>query len=379
MSSVLLLTTVHPRTDTRIFIKEAQTLASSLSHKVFLMVADGKGHIDEEQGRVSIHDLGDLGHGRLRRMLRGPWRAFFAIMKIKPVIVHFHDPELIPLGILLKMMGYKVIYDVHEDVPRQILSKYYLHWILRKPIAWVISVVEWIGASSYNAIVSATPKISERFSAVKVVTVQNFPLASELIPSIPILYSERPKSFVYVGVISSIRGATEMILAFEHLKDIHDAKLELAGEFIPSNLEHELRKLPEWNSVNYHGLVSRECVAKIMGGGRAGLATLHPTINYIDSYPIKMFEYMSASLPVIASDFPLWRQIIEGAGCGLLVDPMVPSSIADAMRWILEHPQEAEAMGQRGRQAVMREYNWDAEGVKLIELYRKVLKIIDIG
>lgn len=373
MSTVLLLTTVHPRTDTRIFIKEAQTLASKLNHKVVLMVADGKGNVDEGQGRVSIHDLGDFGVGRLGRMLRGPWRAFFAIIKIKPIIVHFHDPELIPLGILLKIIGCKVIYDVHEDVPRQIMSKYYLPLLIRKPISWIISAVEWIGASSFNAIVTATPKITERFSAVKVVTVQNFPILSELIPPESILYSERPKSFVYVGVIASIRGAVEMVRSLEHLKDIHNAKLELAGNFSPSSLEHELRKLPEWVSVNFYGEVSRVQVAKIMGGVRAGLVTLHPTINYLDSYPIKMFEYMSAGLPVIASDFPLWRQIIDGAGCGLLVDPIDTKSIATAMRWILEHPEEAETMGKRGRQAVMREYNWELESTKLLQAYQELL------
>ena len=95
MATLLHLTTVHRRSDTRILIKEAQTLASSLPHKVLLMVADGKGDVDEEDGRVSIHDLGRLDGGRLHRALVGPWRALLAIRSIKPDIVHFHDPELI--------------------------------------------------------------------------------------------------------------------------------------------------------------------------------------------------------------------------------------------------------------------------------------------
>jgi len=109
------------------------------------MVADGEGNVDEKQGRVSIHDLGRLGGGHFGRMSLGPWRSFFAICRIKPDIVHFHDPELIPLGILLKVIGYKVIYDVHEDVPRMVLSRQWLPWIMRKPVAWFTSGIEWLG------------------------------------------------------------------------------------------------------------------------------------------------------------------------------------------------------------------------------------------
>jgi glycosyltransferase involved in cell wall biosynthesis len=373
VATICHLTTAHPRSDVRIFIKEARTLASSLPHKVLLVVSDGKGNVDEKQGGVSIHDLGNLGDGRLSRMLRGPWMAFFAISKIRPDIVHFHDPELLPLGLLLKVMGYKVIYDVHEDSPRQTLSKHYLRLGIRKPVARFISAVEWFGAKAFNAVVPATPKIAERFPARKTVTIQNFPIATELLRPARTPYIERRQSFAYVGVIARIRGAEEMVRGFELLGDIPGARLDLAGSFSPDALGDTVRGMPGWMKVNYHGQVARERVAELLCGARAGLVTLHPTVNYLDSYPVKMFEYMSAGLPVIASDFPLWREIIDGAGCGLLVDPLNPKAIAEAVRWVLEHPAEAEAMGERGKQAVSQRYNWNIESGKLISLYKKVL------
>lgn len=373
MATILHLTTVHSRADVRIFVKEARTLASNLPHKVLLMVADGKGNVDEEQGRVSIHDLGNLGGGRLGRMLRGPWRAFFAICKIKPAIVHFHDPELLPLGLLLKVIGYKVIYDVHEDVPLQTFSKHWIPKFIRYPVALTMGALEWVAAKSFDAMVPATPKIAERFPTKKTVVVQNFPIGAELVARSTIPYEQRALSFAYVGGIATIRGAIEMTSAFDCLHDITGARLELAGEFSPSNLEDTLRALPGWVLVHYHGQVSRAQVARILGGVRAGVVLFHPLPNHIDAQPNKMFEYMSAGLPVIASDFPLWRRIIGGAGCGLLVDPLSLKAIAEAMRWILDHPVEAEAMGRRGRQAVERTYNWDAEAVKLSSLYKKLL------
>jgi hypothetical protein len=375
MATILHLTTVHPRFELRSHIKEAQTLASSLPHKVLVMVADGKGNVNEGQGLVSVHDIGALCVGRLGRMLRGSWRAFFAIRRIKPAIVHFHDPELIMLGVLLNVVGYKVIYDVHEDVPRQTLSKDYLPSAIRKPLSWVISAVEWIGAMAFNAIVPATPKIAERFPARKTVTIQNFPIESELLRPASIPCAERQPSFVYAGGIAKTRGAVEMVRALELLSDIPGARLDLAGTFSPHTLADMLQALPGWRSVHFHGQVSRAQVAQIMGGVRAGLVLFHPLPNHMEAQPIKMFEYMSAGLPVIASDFPLWRRIIGGAACGLLVDPLNSKAIADAMRWILKHPAEAEAMGRRGRQAVGLTYNWDAEAPKIINLYKKLLAI----
>jgi glycosyltransferase involved in cell wall biosynthesis len=178
-----------------------------------------------------------------------------------------------------------------------------------------------------------------------------------------------------VGGIVNIRGAKEMVIALEYLRDISGLKLEMAGEFSPDGFDNELRVLLAWSLVNYHGHIGRSEVANLLGGVRAGLVVLHPVINYIDALPVKMFEYMAAGLPVIASDFPLWRQIIEGAQCGLLVDPMCPEAIADAMRWILVHPIEAEAMGRRGRKAVEEKYNWNHEADKLIDLYKKLLAV----
>jgi len=371
--TLLQLTTAHPRSDTRIFIKEAQTLASRLPHKVYLMVADGKGSMEEELGKVSIHDIGRLGGGRLGRTFIAPWRGFVAIRKLAPAVVHFHDPELIPLGMFLRVIGYKVIYDVHEDMPRQIFSKYYIPKIIRYPASLAMSALEWLCSRVCTAVIPATPVFADRFPANKTFVVQNFPIGSELVVPNPVPYGKRPPGFAYLGGIEKVRGAFEMIQAFECLNGISGATLELAGWFSPSNLENELRALPGWSSVHFHGEVARPQVARILGNVRAGLVVLHPEPTHIESYPIKMFEYMAAGLPVIASDFPVWRRIIDDAGCGLLVDPLDPTSIAEAMRWILDHPAEAEAMGRRGRQAVERTYNWDTEATKLIEMYKKLL------
>jgi glycosyltransferase involved in cell wall biosynthesis len=120
------------------------------------------------------------------------------------------------------------------------------------------------------------------------------------------------------------------------------------------------------------GRGGRDAVNALLSHARAGLVVLHPTPNYLDSYPVKLFEYMSAGLPVIASDFPLWRRIIEDSCCGLLVDPRDPSAIARAMTWLLEHPDEAENMGQSGLRAVLSKYNWADQSRRLLAMYARL-------
>ncbi|WP_018866771.1 MULTISPECIES: glycosyltransferase [unclassified Thioalkalivibrio] len=369
---VIHLTTVHPRGDTRIRVKETASLAESSAAKVALYVQDGQGSEHDEGSGVAVVDTGPPPRGRVRRMLFGAWRMYRAVRAARPRVAHFHDPELIPVGLALKLSGVKVVYDVHEDVPRQILGK---HWIpagLRQPVASAAAAFEWLAGRAFDGIVVATPTIARRFPAHKTATVQNFPILAELVAPDPVPYGQRPPHFAYVGGITGIRGSREMVEATGRVGE-PECRLQLAGGFSPAAHGDELAALDGWQRVEFHGWASRPQVTAILGNVRAGLVVLHPTKNYPDAYPVKMFEYMAAGLPVIASDFPLWREIVDGAGCGLLVDPQDPDAIAGAMAWLLAHPDEAEAMGRRGREAVERQYNWAPEADKLLALYEQLM------
>jgi len=110
----------------------------------------------------------------------------------------------------------------------------------------------------------------------------------------------------------------------------------------------------------------------MLGASKVGLVVLQPVSNMGEALPVKLFEYMSAGIPVVASDFPLWRSIVEEANCGILVDPEDPVAIANAMQWVYDHPEEAEAMGRQGREAILSTYNWSNEEEKLFALYSTI-------
>jgi glycosyltransferase involved in cell wall biosynthesis len=275
----------------------------------------------------------------------------------------------------LRLSGARVVYDVHEDVPKQLLSKPWLPKAARAPLSRLIAGLQYLlTRGCYNAIVAATPSIATQFPTRMTEIVQNFPLLGELgsstRDSVPM--RDRPPEVLYVGAISRIRGVIENVTAAGLLEN-KDARLILAGTFDAPGLEEEARALPGWSRVDYLGHQPRQAVAARMARARAGIVLFLPEPNHVEAQPNKMFEYMSAGLPVIASDFPLWRQIIDGAGCGIVVDPEDPVAIAKAIDWILTHPDEAEAMGKRGQQAVQEVYNWQAEEKKLLALYERIL------
>jgi len=103
--------------------------------------------------------------------------------------------------------------------------------------------------------------------------------------------------------------------------------------------------------------------------------TVLPLDSYVNAQPTKMFEYMSGGLPVIASDFPVYRKIVESADCGLLVDPLNPAAIAEAIVWLMQNPSRAYEMGQNGKRAIADRYNWEREAESLVATYEELLPL----
>jgi glycosyltransferase involved in cell wall biosynthesis len=323
---------------------------------------------------VKIHPLPERKNkSRVIRFLYSFLDGYRAVGGLKPDIVHFHDPELLLLVPLLKFQGIKTIYDVHEDVPQQILAKEYIFKPVRRFVSFLCRLAETISASMLTGVVATTSVIANRFSDKKTIVVQNFPIIGNATILHQTPYPARPSNITYHGAISEFRGITEMVKAMELLENL-EIRMMLAGKFETELLKEKITLMSGWSRVDFLGWQSREQIGALLNQTRAGLVVLHPVVNYVVSQPVKMYEYMLAGIPVIASDFPLWREIIEGNKCGLLVDPLDPQAIADAVQWVLDNPIEAEDMGKNGREAVLNLFNWEAEVVKLIDFYEKLKK-----
>lgn len=362
------LSSVHSRVDTRIFYKMCVTLAA-LGHEVVLVVGDGRGGANSNG--VRIVDVGAC-NGRIDRIRRAPERVLSAALKEKADIYHLHDPELWPIGLRLKHSGYRVVFDSHEDFPVQMSEKPY--W--NRQVRWLASVVlryyeSWV-CRRYDGIVAATPFIRDKFLKLNPQTtdVCNYPLLDELTSQIS--WEEKQSEVCYVGGIARSRGVLEVVDAMSHVRQA--VRLNLCGSFSEPDVEATARANDGWAKVIEHGFLDREGVRRVLERSLVGLVTLHPLANYIHGLPVKMFEYMSAGIPVIASNFPLWRRIVEESGCGVCVDPMKPAEIAEAIDFFVCNPAEARRMGQDGRRAVIERYNWAHEKQKMISFYERIVR-----
>lgn len=370
---VVHVTTVHRVGDPRIHRKECASLAAA-GWDVRLVASD-RSDAPASPG-VQVTRLRTPA-SRLWRAVRGAHAAIQVATRQQPDIIHVHDPELLPH--LLRVRGPALVYDAHEDLGASVAYKHYVPAALRPLVAAASELAEHAMIPRLSGVVAATPHIGERLATlgVRTVVVQNFPRLDEFGRAERSATADDGRRLAYVGGISERRGARVMLDLLGMLRG--DVTLDLAGECSPAALRADLERHPAWGRVRDHGFIDRAAVANLLADATVGLLLLLPERNYVNAYPTKLFEYMAMGVPVVASDFPLWRSIVETAGCGLLVDPEDPAAGAAAVQRLLDDPALARSMGERGRRMVVERFNWQQESLKLLRFYDDLLANVRDG
>ncbi|MEO9624195.1 MAG: glycosyltransferase [Qipengyuania citrea] len=361
------VSSVHKVNDIRVFHKECATLADA-GFDVTLIGVEAE---VPDRG-VKVITLPNEG-SRFQRMVVRARTAYRYALDVGADLYHFHDVEMLPYALMLKRQtGAKVVFDSHECFREDVVAKHWIPKFFRPTVGFIVGGVEDFVVRRIDQVVAATPHIQEIFEreAQRVITVNNYPIADEFSAVVQKLHNDR-RSICYVGAISFARGIIPLLDSLSYIDS--SVTLDVAGPFAGKEVEEACYSHPNWGRVFYHGQVSRNVVAQIYSSAFAGMATLLPVPNHILSKPIKLFEYMSAGVPVICSDFPLWQSLIATGGCGKVVDPIDPKAIATAVEALRLDPIMGSNMGRRGIDLVRNEYNWGREGCKLVETYDALL------
>ena len=366
------VTSVHPRYDTRIFLKECTSLANA-GYDVTLLVADGKQ--DEIKNGVKIISVSDIRKSRFQRIIKSSNVMYKKALIVDADIYHLHDPELLPLARKMKKAGKKVIFDSHENYPAQIKVKGYIPYILRSVISGIYKTYETETAKMIDAVI--TP--CTFFDGVdifegrcqKTEIISNAPLLSEFYDKYQDTNNENNvPSICHVGGLTYSRGITHLIKAAYKA----NVKLILGGKFSPASYETEVKQMPEYSSVDYRGHLTRDQVLKLYKESTIGAATILNIGQYNtgDNFATKVYEYMSMGLPVIITKYPYAEKMIQKYDFGIAVEPDNVDEIADAIMYLIDNPDKAKEMGENGRRAVLEEFNWGIEEKILLALYNKL-------
>lgn len=370
-AKVCMLTTVHVPFDGRIFHKEAKSLARA-GYEVVLIARHNQAETVDGVRIVPLPEPRD----RFGRMTSLMWKLYRQAVREDADVYHFHDPELMIVGLLLKARGKKVVWDVHEHYPNSILDKFWIPKGLRRCISRSFDLFERSVVRFFDLVIYTTPFVGARYQKLKVRSgrIENYPIVA-----LSDAFEKDPqKKIIYLGAMSRIRGLIELLEAFALVVAKHpDWRLVLVGQARPASFENELKTLARQrgieNNVDFLPWVPYEEKEKLTSQASIGIITYLPYSNNTSCLPNKLFDYMLVGVPVVASNFPLYKEIVEPHRCGLIVDPSRPNDIAAAITHLIEHPDEARAMGERGLHAVRTSYNWENESDKLCRMYETLL------
>jgi len=363
------ITSVHKRYDDRIFQKECWSL-SQAGYDVTLIVSDGKPN--EINEHVRIVDIGPQFSRRLIRFMTSSFRFAREIRKLEPFeIIHAHDPELLfLLAFLVDRKKSITIYDSHENLPKQIMGKKYIPKTIRKPISKFVDIIEGKLMARCDGLIGVTPGIVESLEkhCKNTLLLRNFPRLDIFTPSM--IAREERSEVCFVGGVSIIRGALQMAEAAKKAQQT----IHIIGEYEDKETKDLVdQKSQGWiDNLGYH---STEEVVQYLQSYSIGLVVYQPLPNYLDSYPIKLFEYMASGLAVIASNFPMWSDVVNTTKCGICVDPTNVDDIANALKYLIENPALCAQMGKNGQSAVKEKYSWEAEQPKLYRFYELLYKM----
>lgn len=371
-TKVCILTSAHHALDARIFYREAVSLAE----KGYEVHVFGNHPKDELLKNVYIHAVRCPNNGWFRK-LSSSFNFLLRVFGEKADIYHFHDPDLIFCGLALQIFGKKVIMDVHEDFKLTIINKRRnLPKILRYIIATSFDVIEKLSSRVFSGVIVVSEEIERKFHFSNVALVRNFPIINK----VPRRTRTRDNTFnvIYTGSIDHSRGCWQILEAFDLFKYRYPlTKLTMIGSFSESQLERDLKeKAIKIGSVDIRGYLPWEQVRSEQLEADVGLViSFYNKQSHEKAYPVKLFEYLSAGLPVIISRKHFWQQLLNESEFGIMVEGEDPEEIANALYKLATDRESRIRMSLAGRKVVEQNFSWSGEFIKMNSLYQKILGV----
>lgn len=378
MSKIVHLGYFHKYDDGRILRKECVSLKKAFDADITYITSDRNG-VTEMKLIEGIHIcIIPTISKRVVRLLQYMNDALEEIDRIRPEICHIHEFVLYPLIGKLKKRGIKVILDMHENDVEDETEKYIDRHgaLVGRVVNKALLTYERESVKKADAVISVTPQIINRVARYgkPTVIVANFPYTDDGTDVGENTFRDRLNTICFAGGVSDLWGIKTILKTME---DLPDVKFLLAGR-ADADYVKEMKAFPSWDRTTFFGAVPFEKVKEDIydksGIGLALLSTYDGWIGHEGTLGnTKLFEFMEFGIPVICTDYSLWKNIVVEGNCGLTVNPFDENQIRDAVNYLRTHPKEAFQMGKNGRKLVRERYNWEHEAETLLDLYKEVM------
>ena len=356
------ITSVHTKDDNRIFYKECKTLFNN-GFNVSLIIAGEKDHIFKD---LKIFGLKKHKNRFVRFFKTSIIDILKTTKKVNADVYHFHDPELIISALFLKLLGKKIIYDIHENNSASIISKPYLkNKLIKYLLSKTINFLEKFCVNFFDAIITARPDISQKFNHKNLITLRNFPILKNSYYNKELHINKSKRSVIYVGGMTKIRGIEVLIDAFN---DMPEYNLHLLGPVKEDTINNKIQKSNP--NVKYLGTVKPFEIFKHINDADIGIITFLSAPNHVKTLATKPFEYMACGKPMIMSNFKYWKDTFGESS--LYVNPLNKSEIINATRKLMNDNELYNNMSKINLDLSTNTYNWNFESKKLIKLYKSL-------
>ncbi len=354
------LSTVHCSDELRVFQKQCVSLAAEGIEVTFIAPSETD-YVEKGVNIIGIRP----NCSKFSRLFVQPFRVLRNALKVDADIYQFHDFELWPIGIVLRLLGHKVIADIHEDVPGQLMQREWVPNIIRRPLSLFAQWFENLCAKNVSGIITADDVLANRFITLNanVQAIKNYPLAVIL----PETESNSDRFLV-----SSLGGAfkercAEIVIGAS--RQLAHVDFEIAG-----GLSANYQDL-NWESTNcrYLGYISSQKVLEQYSKSDVLIVMFNDAPNHQSIKSNRFFEAMYAGKPVIVSNLPKWKKFIDDYQCGLYVDLSCPQELSTAISTLEGDQVLAKRMGDNGKKAVDEYFSWSSQVPKLLKMYHKIL------
>ncbi len=362
-AAVAQLTSRHAITDNRILHCMARTAAAHGYRSLIIGPAEQDGAFET----VELKACPVLAGGRRPAHPRILARLFVGALRSGVRTFHIHDPDFLPVALLLKLCGRRIVYDVHDDYQASFQDRFRNRPWLRSwfPALWW--AFEKGAARAFDGVVTADQHLARKFDGCRPVILRNYPRLDFTPPAAA--EGEPTFNLVYVGGVSRERGIGMALEALRRLPQ-PELRLHVVGTGREPDLLAELQAEPR---VVVHGRVAWTDLHRIYVKSHVGLALYQPLAGFVTiDHSVKIVEYMAAGLPILCADFPGLKKFIEDSGCGWTVASDDPAAIAAKLEALMADADLRRRMGATGRRLFETEYNWDRHEGQLVELYEKV-------